>query len=220
MTAGLLDLLGPAERDLLLEGSTRTVYAAGETRPFAPTPRLALIVESGLVRLYVESPAARQTTIDYLAPGDTYAILDALGPPEPMHLQAILTSTLIMLDAPDVDRLTTSNLGVATAAVRVLGDVASHRAHTIALRSLGSMTERLAYDLLERAADEQLRSGRLIFNVTHQELADAIGSTREVVTRIVGRLRREGVLKSVPGGIEVTDAARLASLVRRVMMAG
>jgi DNA-binding IscR family transcriptional regulator len=45
--------------------------------------------------------------------------------------------------------------------------------------------------------------------VTVQELAEAIGSVREVVARTLRQLRMDGVIRTGPGGIVVLDLAEL-----------
>ena len=179
-------------------------------------PRLALIVESGLIRMFVESDDGRQASVAYLHPGDVYAVLDMLGPAGPQHLQALEDSTVVLLDAANLDRVATSDVAVAQAAIRILGRELTHLVRIISVRSLGSMMERLAFDLLERVSDEQLRGGELVCVVTHEQLADSIGSTREVVTRIVGELRRSGIISTSPRRIHVVDPSRLARIVRGV----
>jgi CRP/FNR family transcriptional regulator len=49
-------------------------------------------------------------------------------------------------------------------------------------------------------------------DVTHQSLADAIGSVREVVARAVRELRTEGVIASNGDGVTVLDPEGLARL--------
>lgn len=176
--------------------------------------RLALVVESGLIRIFVQSEDGRQASVLYLHPGDVYAEMDILGPMGPQHLQALEDSTVLLLNADNLGRIATSNVAVAEVAIRILGRELTHLVRIISVRSLGSMTERLAYDLLERASDSQLRRGELICQVTHEQLADSIGSTREVVTRIVGELRRSGVVATSPRRIKVVDPTRLSRIVR------
>ena len=216
-TAAFLDLLGEPDRELILRGSTRVAYPAGAAyRGEDGMPRLALIVERGLVRMFVESEDGRQASVAYLHAGDVYAVLDMLGPAGPQHLQALEDSSVVLLDAANLDRVATSNVAVAQAAIRILGGELTHLVRIISVRSLGSMTERLAFDLLERVSDEQLRGSDLVCAVTHEQLADSIGSTREVVTRIVGDLRRSGIIATSPRRIHVLDPSRLARIVRGV----
>jgi CRP/FNR family transcriptional regulator len=67
--------------------------------------------------------------------------------------------------------------------------------------------ERLAAALLERADADGLVKN------THQELATAIGSVREVVSRRLENLAKKGLLALERGNIRVTDRDGLAALV-------
>lgn len=216
MPAGFLELLSKTDRDFVLRGSSRLSYPAGAAYRGESATRLAVVVESGLIRIFVESEDGRQASVVYLHPGDTYAALEILPPP-PANLQALNDSIVLMIDPANLNRLAIENPAIAEAAIRTLGNEFSHLVRIITVRSLGSMTERLAFDLLERASDTQLRGGELACQVTHEQLADSIGSTREVVTRIIGDLRRAGVLVTSPGRIRVLDAARLSLIIRGLL---
>ncbi len=217
MAAGFLELLGDHQRELILRGSSRLTYPAGAVAHRAPERRVAAVVEEGLVRIFVMSPDGRQASIAYLHPGDSYGTPEMLGPPPVVDLQCVTETTVLLLDAANLDRLAQTDYGIARATMRTLGKEFAHLVRIITVRSLGSMTERLAFDLLERACDAQLREGALVFMVTHEQLADSIGSTREVVTRIIGQLRRAGILATSPGRLVVRDPARLSLIVRGVL---
>lgn len=219
MPAGFLDLLSSSQKDLVLRGSYHVSYPAGYVAyQTKVAPPLALVVEIGLIRLFVQSEDGRQASITYLHPGDIYAAGEVL-PPGPANVQALEDARLLMIDAENLFHLATEDLAIAEASFRILGAVVRHLERIITVRSLGSMTERLAFDLLERACNTQLREGELLCRVTHEQLADSIGSTREVVTRIMGDLRRSGVVVTSPGRVRVLHAARLSQIVRGVLTA-
>lgn len=67
--------------------------------------------------------------------------------------------------------------------------------------------ERLAAALLERA------DGQGLVQATHQELATAIGSVREVVSRRLEALARKGLVALERGAIRVTDRDGLRRLI-------
>jgi CRP/FNR family transcriptional regulator len=177
---------------------------------------MALVVESGLIRIFVSSEDGRQASVAYFHPGDAYAALDII-PTGPSNLQALTESTVLMLDPHNLTRLVTQNYAVSEATIRILGRALARLVRTITVRSLGSMTERLAFDLLERASETQLREGELVCHVTHEQLADSIGSTREVVSRIVGDLRRRGLLVTWPRQIRVADVTRLSWIIHGLL---
>ena len=77
--------------------------------------------------------------------------------------------------------------------------------------SFATVRQRVARHLLDLASDEQRGGTRLIARVSQQAMADAIGSVREVVVRAIGELRKEGLVATGSGGIEILDADRLAA---------
>lgn len=64
---------------------------------------------------------------------------------------------------------------------------------------------RLAHKLLD-LADAQ---GRV--TLTQEALAAELGTAREVVSRVLSEFRKNGLVSSYRGGLEITDRARLAS---------
>lgn len=66
---------------------------------------------------------------------------------------------------------------------------------------------RLAEFLVERARGEELRLG-----LTHQEIANSIGTTRETVTALFSRFVSLGALVPTPGGYRVADLALLRQI--------
>jgi CRP/FNR family transcriptional regulator len=65
------------------------------------------------------------------------------------------------------------------------------------------MDARLAAFLAERA-----RSSSLL-HITHQEIAAELGSSREVISRILEDFSAQGLLRSTRGAIEVLDLPAL-----------
>jgi CRP/FNR family transcriptional regulator len=62
---------------------------------------------------------------------------------------------------------------------------------------------------LDLASAQQRPQGRLVARVSQQELADAAGSVREVVARVLRDLRLAGIVATAPDSVVVVDAARL-----------
>jgi CRP-like cAMP-binding protein len=56
------------------------------------------------------------------------------------------------------------------------------------------------------------RDGALVVAEGHREIADAIGSVREVVSRTLVRLREEGVVDRRQGETVLLDAAALHAI--------
>jgi CRP/FNR family transcriptional regulator len=78
----------------------------------------------------------------------------------------------------------------------------------VGANAFGSVRERIARHLLD--ASSPGKEGRLVVAITQQQLADAVGSAREVVARALRALRAEGLVRSRPGGLVLLDPGGLA----------
>ena len=71
-----------------------------------------------------------------------------------------------------------------------------------------SMDKRLAEFLIA----ESLLEGSNILYVTHEKIANHMGTAREVVSRMIKYLQNEGMIKSTRGVVEISDIAQLQAL--------
>ena len=70
------------------------------------------------------------------------------------------------------------------------------------------MDKRLAAFLLE----ESNLSDSLTLSITHEKIANHMGTAREVVTRMLKYFQQEGMVKLTRGTIEITDEVKLKHL--------
>ena len=71
-----------------------------------------------------------------------------------------------------------------------------------------SFDKRLAAFLLEESALEETP----VLKITHEAIANHLGTAREVVTRMLRYFQSEGMVKLARGTVEITDAAALEKL--------
>lgn len=71
---------------------------------------------------------------------------------------------------------------------------------------------RLLLDWLAERGEAAVDGVRIQSHVTQTELAQSIGSTRETVTRILGRLDHRGIIERRPGEIVIRSAEEMARL--------
>jgi CRP/FNR family transcriptional regulator len=76
-------------------------------------------------------------------------------------------------------------------------------------QAFSTVSERVARHLLDLAAGTR-RADRLIVRTSQRELADAVGSVREVVVRTLRDLRERGIVRTERGIIVIVDPERLA----------
>jgi CRP/FNR family transcriptional regulator len=180
------------------------IHFEGETESY-----LELVVR-GLVRIHVSAPDGRTMTVRYCRRGALIGAptLFAVGAVRRFAVQALSDSELLRLRAAIVRGLADRDVRVARALLdetseRVLSFVAELSGNAFA-----TVRERLARHLLDLASERQ-RGPELIAPLTQQELADAIGTVREVVVRVLRELREEGVVRTGRYGIVIKDPERL-----------
>jgi CRP-like cAMP-binding protein len=78
----------------------------------------------------------------------------------------------------------------------------------------GSVRVRVAWHLAELMVPADDGTGAV--HLTQQELAESVGSVREVVARVLAQLRDEGVLSRDTRSIKVNDPARLREIANTI----
>jgi CRP/FNR family transcriptional regulator len=213
-TVDFLSLLSEDHRRRFLEGATRDVYPAGTLVFRSNDPLRAFLIEEGLLRVFCSVPDGRQASVAFSHSKEIVGGTSLTGQAPEVYCQVVVESTLLTLDLDRIRAMTASEIDVAVAATTHLAAVVRNAFRLIAIRSLGNIAERTSYDLLERACRSQLAVGRLEIRATHAELAESIGSSREVVSRALRRFRSLGIVETSPGLVRVVDPRRLAGIVR------
>jgi CRP/FNR family transcriptional regulator, anaerobic regulatory protein len=77
------------------------------------------------------------------------------------------------------------------------------------LTDLMALVEAVAFHKLDRRLAAALLGRGRVVALTHQQLADELGSVREIVTRVLRGFADQGWVQSTRGAIEVLDAAAL-----------
>jgi CRP-like cAMP-binding protein len=216
----LLSLLSPAKQRRVLEGSRLAHHRAGSVAFHPGPPPRAFLLEKGLARVYVSVQDGRQATAAFVHPGNLVGArnlvrgISLTEDPPLTSVQAVVDSTLRLLDIATVSKLAATDIDVISAIATHLATRVHHDLRLIAVRSLGTINERLAFDLLDRASRSQLDDGRLEARATHEDLADSIGSSREVVSRTLKGLRLAGIVETAPGRTRALNPVRLAAIAR------
>ncbi len=194
-----------------LEGASRIHRPAGATvREFGtPGPYLELLVD-GLIRVFVRAPDGRGLTVRYLRRGELTGVVSLFTPGYSLAatVQAMVDSNLINFRADVVIGLADSDVRFARAMINELSERVVNFVAEIPGSAFSTVRQRVARHLLDLAS-EQRNDGRLVAGVSQQELADAVGSVREVVFRVLRELRSEGVIRTSREGIELIMPERL-----------
>ena len=209
-----LSLLSAAARERLVSTSHRIDYPAGRVLYHPGEGERVLIVTRGIVRIFFQDSEGRQATIFFAHPNSIVGIVNALGEIPQLFGQAVVRTTAIRVDPFVFRDLINRDLSTAVAVAGFLATRLRKTIELVSLRTLGSIRERLAYDLLDRACRIQLETGQLVVDANQRELADSIGTSREVAARALAQLRLEGLITTRRGMVRIESPNRLAKIVR------
>jgi CRP/FNR family transcriptional regulator, cyclic AMP receptor protein len=195
---------------LLGVGADRVHVARGA--PIFQPGQLSMIalVETGVVRVFVTTPVGRQLTIRYSRPGDVIGLARALAGSEEWKAEAVTDTTLTVSTIEELHRATAQRPDLRWEVAEHLATMATEALRAVADESAQSTTVRIARHLREMSLRGQ--GGRPVAHISHQRLADAAGTVREVVSRELIALRRAGVIVTVAGSVTVIDEERLAAI--------
>ena len=214
----LLELAGtcfehvtPEAVPILLKGSRTFDVPAGAAVFASPSSetRIGMVLQ-GTARSFITAADGRQLTVRYARRGTLIGrYSDRSGDHAPLGIQALTDCSILEFDRDQFGTAAVTQLSVANSInlelARRLEDVYA----TVGDAAFGSIRQRLVRHLLALASQGDVDSS-FVAAVTQQQLADAIGSSREVVARELGRLRDDGLVRTSHREVELLNLDRLA----------
>lgn len=180
-----------------------TIYTESEVERFG-------VVIRGLLRVYMHTGDGRQVTVRYVRVGGLLGAPALVGGPAPVFVQALTDSVAYFMDVARVKRVAREDAAVAW----VFAEESVHRLYDIleelAGNTFATVRQRVIRHLLDLAASRPTRDGRLAAFVNQQELANSVGSVREVVARVLHELRAASLVRTSPGRVEILDPLKMS----------
>ncbi len=190
----------------LLESTAMITCEKGRVFYQPDDPGEALfIIKRGRVNLYRVTNDGRKLVIDTLEPMTIFGEMGLIR--QRMYgcfAEAIEDSLICVLSRSDMQDLVRRNPEVG---LLLLGEVerrSQDREAELEAMAFRGLPARLAALLLREADAEGMIRG-----TTHQELAERLGTYRETVSQLLGRLRDAGVITTAPKHIGIIDAEAL-----------
>jgi CRP/FNR family transcriptional regulator len=206
---GPFSKLGEAGRKRLLSG-----VICKECLPGAPILHKgsaisgAYFVVHGRLRVYSVAADGSEATLYFIAPGETCVFaLNSLFNDllYPAWVEAESATTVALIPGPVFRELFASEPSIRDVTVRALS--------TLVFRLMAGLEEVHAYRLDQRLANLLLvhasTGGEL--RMTQQQMADHLGTTREVVARLMGQFAAAGQVGIGRGRVSILDPAGLAA---------
>jgi CRP/FNR family transcriptional regulator len=170
-----------------------------------PCRAFPLLLE-GSVRVTKTAPNGREMQLYRVYPGEACILSSScmLGQ-APYHAKGVTESptVLIALSAPLFDRLMAEHPSFRNYVFGLFGE---------RITDLMQLVEAVAFQRLDqRLASLLLGKGKVV-HTTHQQLADELGSVREIVTRLLRGFSDQGLVALSREQIEILDAAGLRAV--------
>lgn len=207
------DRLSPEERERVERSAHSVRYGAGQMIWSGELDCLGiLMIRSGVVRLFLSSQDGREATIARMTEGEVCTLTASCTMPTTefnIRVQAESEVEALVVPALCLSGLVRENLYVENFLYRSATQHFAHVLEAVEQMLFFSLEQRVAAHLLDEAA----RLGTDTLRVTQEQVAQAIGSAREAVTRTLKKLAAAGAVEVFRGGVRLTDKRALYRLV-------
>lgn len=170
-----------------------------------------VVVRSGQLRAYILSEDGREITISRLAQYDVSLLSASCVMPDMQFnvmIEAEKDSEFWSIPACMFKNLVDESLAVSNYSRNLLSGNFSELMWLMEQIMWKSIDKRLAAFLLEEAQLEQTNQ----LKITHEKIANHMGTAREVVTRMLRYFQSEGMVKLTRGTIEIINEEKLENL--------
>ena len=164
------------------------------------------IIVNGLVRIYLRGHDGRQVTIRYASQAEVVGMPPVVNRRMAVWGSAVTSGRMIRLPTTRLRTLAQRDVALAWVIARHLAEQMTTTNEVLSADIFLSVRGRVARHLLDLAERE---SAGLVVHARHQQIADAVGTVREVVSREMRRFVDEGLLARVPNGVVLLDPAAL-----------
>ena len=199
--------LPATDRDAGLTGQSEAIAVPGGQLLFdegTPCQGFPMVL-SGSIRVARGSPGGRRLEMYRVTPGEVCVVsASCLFGQSPLsaHGQTIEPTELVLLGPAGFD------LWCRHEPFRrfVFGVFADR------LADMMSLAEAVAFQRLDQRLAQALLGHGSTIHATHQELADELGTVREIVSRLLGRFERAGWVRASRERIELLDPVALRAV--------
>lgn len=172
------------------------------------------IVKAGMIKLYKTSREGKELIVNIMKAGD-YLCCAPMYSSGRYFLNAVATenTTLIVIPADTFKEILSGNLGpMGLMIISGLCSKIKYLSDLVENLTFKDVEQRVALVLMKLAGESTHGDHRAFIFITHQEIASMTGTVREVVSRIMSKMRKQGIISgSSVSGLTV-DTNKLALL--------
>lgn len=213
---GLFERLAPDQIERIEKRSRTRKFVRGSVI-YVPSDEgdSVLLLTAGRVKIHHLTPDGKEALLALIDPGELFgelAILD--GGRREEFAEAMETSQVVAIPSEVIQKLMETHSEVSLGVTKLLGlrrRRLERRLKSLLFRSNRERLVHLLVELLEKYGQPEPDGTLIGIRLSHQELANIIGSTRETVTVLLGELSFDRLLTVKKRKIYVPDPKRLAA---------
>lgn len=175
------------------------------------------LLKKGRVKVASSASSGKEVTFEILEPGEIFGLLEVLDEsPRETHAEALDDALICAIRREDFDRYLREHPDLTVKVTKLIGlrlRKIQNRVEDLVFRDAPA---RLAHLLLELSKTDGAPAGggiRLQAKLTHQEMANLIGCSRETVSTILGQFRDRRLVQIDGRSIIVLNLHGLSRLV-------
>ncbi len=174
------------------------------------------LLKKGRVKIANTAPSGKEVTFDILEPGEVFGELDVLeDTPRSTSAETIDDSLICVIPRRDFDQYLAMHPNVTIKLTKLIGlrlKKIQSRVEDLVFRDVPARLAHLLSELskTEGVADKQ--GIRLKVKLTHQEMANLIGCSRETVSTTLGQFRDDGLIQMDGRTITILNEKGLSRL--------
>lgn len=204
-------VLSPADRELLSANLHPVQYKAGQLIHSGEVHCLGtLFVQKGILRIFLSSDDGKETTI-YRLREQEVCVLSAScilsSVTFDVQIEAETDCEVFLIPAPVFSALMNRNIYVENFAYRLITERFSDVISAVERMFFMNLKQRIAAFLIDESAAQHTEK----LELTQEQLAKAIGSAREAVSRNLKQMTADGGIEIARGIIQIKDKAVLYS---------
>ncbi len=174
------------------------------------------IVNGGRIKISKVTRDGKALTLNYVGPSEVFGetCLIEGGPREEMA-EAMENSMITELERADVEKLLQNHAQLGFQMTRILAQrrrELENKLETLVFRDVTSKLAELLLALAEEYGVEDSRGTMVALKITHQELANLIGSTRETVSLTLSQFKRKRLICTEGRKVIISDSEALKAL--------
>lgn len=209
--------LAPEEIERLEQATALLTYRRGQVLYSPEDPAEVLfILKRGEVEISRITLEGKKLVLARLGPGSIFGEMLVLG--QRMHrnfAEAVTDCLVCVMTRSDVEKLLLSDPRITRRLVHMLGSRLAEVEDQLEELAFKGVPARLAGLLLRLASETDWRGRRVLHGLTHQQLAELLGTYRETVTATLNQFRDQGLIEIGRRRVTLLNPAGLEAIATR-----